>query len=709
MLRRAAELAIRRPRTVVAVWLVVLAVGMGIGGAVFGKLGGLGAAVPGSESRVTADRVDNLDPRPDTIGAMVTATAAGRTIAGDAGLRGRITAAVADLRGIPGVTQVPDPYQTPGMTGDGQAIAVTVTFAGGLGSDAEDKALDAAQTRLRAIGTPDFQVRVSGGPLLDDALNKTAQNDASKAETLSLPIVLVLLVVVFGGLLAAALPLLLALCGVASTLLVLFAFSFVTDLSVYSVQITTMLGLGLGVDYALLMVTRFRQERLVTADVAECVRATVAAAGRTVFFSGLTVAVSLAGIVVYPAPFLRSMGLASCAVVAVDMLAAVTLLPALLAKYGHRIKPASTRRRQGRWFGTFAAGVVRRPVPVLLVIGAALVTAAVPVKGMALTPGDARELPATSEARQVYDLALAHFPGHSNADAVTVLVEDGAARPDYLKHLRSLPGVVDSSQKTYPDGSAIVSLTPSGTDDGAVATGLVKTIRGEHQRAFVTGASAHLVDFRQMLVDRLPVAVGVVLVSVFVLLFLFTGSVLIPLKAVLTNLLSIGAALGAVVWVFQDGHSAAGFGGGVKGGLGALDVTVPPLMIAVAFGLSMDYEIFILGRIREARLHGEDARTAVVTGIRHTGRVVTCAAALLVIVFACFMTGGAAPILEFGLGLTLAVLIDATLVRMMLVPAVLALLGEHGWWAPRTLRGVHRRFGVSEAAEPVRGEVLQRV
>ncbi|NUR57547.1 MAG: MMPL family transporter [Catenulispora sp.] len=720
MLRHAAELAIRRPRTVIAVWLVVFAVGLGVGGAVFGKLGGLGASVPGSESRLTADRVDKLDPGSDTIAAMVTARdhgagPAGRAVAGDAGLRERITGAVADLRAIPGVAQVPDPYTTPGMTGDGQAVAVSVTFAAGLSDHDENNALTAAESRLRALGTPDYQVRVGGGPLLDDALNQTAQSDASRAELISLPIVLVLLIVVFGGLLAAALPLLLALCGVASTLLVLFAFSFVTDLSVYSVQITTMLGLGLGVDYALLIVTRFKQERAAAggradrAAVADCVRATVGRAGRTVFFSGLTVAVSLAGIVVYPAPFLRSMGLASCAVVAVDMLAAVTLLPALLAKYGHRVKPASARRSQGRWFGRVAAGVVRRPVPVLLVIGTVLAVVALPARALSLSPGDARELPAGSEPRQVYDLALAHFPGHSNADSITVLVEQGAARPDYLAHLRALPGVVDSSQKTFPDGSAVVRLTPSGTNDGAVATGLVKTIRGEHQRAFVTGSSAHLVDFRQMLVDRLPYAAAAVLVSVFVLLFLFTGSLLIPLKAVLTNLLSIGAALGAVVWVFQQGHAAGVFGSGVKGGLGSLDVTVPPLMIAVAFGLSMDYEIFILGRIREARVHGgEDARGAVVTGIRHTGRVVTCAAALLVIVFACFMTGGAAPILEFGLGLTLAVLIDATLVRMLLVPAVLALLGEAAWWAPRALRGVHRRFGVDEAPEPVSApDVLQ--
>src|SRR6185437_3758223 len=222
-----------------------------------------------------------------------------------------------------------------------------------------------------------------------------------------------------------------------------------------------------------------------------------------------------------------------------------------------------------------------------------------------------------------YDLSVAHFPGRSAASPLYVLVDGGAARPDYLAHLRSLPGVVEASQKTYPDGSAVLELTPAGTVNGEVATGLVRTIRNEHQGANVTGDSAHLVDFRRMLADRLPYATAVVLLSVFVLLFLFTGSVLIPLKAVLTNLLSIGAALGATVWVFQQGHFAGLFGAGVKGGLGALDVTIPPLMIAVAFGLSMDYEIFLLGRIREARLAGEEAHDAVVTGVRHTGRVVT--------------------------------------------------------------------------------------
>ena len=257
MLRHVAELAIRRPRTVVTVWVVVLVVGLGLGGSVFGKLGGLGGNVPGSESQVTADRITRLDPGTDTIDGLMRLQDRGAGDRRGTGLRSRVTAAVVDLRRIPGVAQVPDPYQTPGATGDGQVIAVQVTFAGGLASHVENDALDAAQNRLHAIETSDVQVRVGGGPLTGDALSHTAQSDAGKAEMISLPIVLLLLVVVFGGLLAASLPLLLAVCAIASTLLVLYGFSFATGLSVYSVQITTMLGLGLGVDYALLMVTRF--------------------------------------------------------------------------------------------------------------------------------------------------------------------------------------------------------------------------------------------------------------------------------------------------------------------------------------------------------------------------------------------------------------------------------------------------------------------
>jgi RND superfamily putative drug exporter len=515
---------------------------------------------------------------------------------------------------------------------------------------------------------------------------------------ISLPVVLALLLVVFGGLRAAALPLVIAVSGIAGAFLALFGFSQVTDISVYAIQVTTMLGLGLAVDYALLMLVRFREERRHTEDVVEAVHRTVAAAGRTVLFSGLTVAVSLTGLLVFPSVFLRSMGLAVAAVVVVDMLAAVTLLPALLTKFGGKIAPAKARPEgeEGRFFARVARFAARRRLAVLATVVPALLVLALPVTGMKIEIGDATQLPTSTEARQLYDTVDAHFPPGTGVSPVTVVLEPGtdAATADRIRalsptaHARELPG-----------GATVVELQPSGRVDGKEATDLAKEVREVRGDApvQVTGPAARLVDFRAMLSERAPWAAVTVLAGIFVLLFAFTGSVLIPLRTILTTLLSLGAALGVVVWVFQDGHLAGALG---AEGLGALSLTAPPLIVAIAFGLAMDYELFILARMREARRATGDDQEAVVTGLRRSGRVVTCAALLLAVVFGAFMTGGFSPILQIGLGLTLAVLIDATVVRMLLVPATMTLLGRWAWWAPKPLRRVHRRFGLSEEAAP---------
>jgi RND superfamily putative drug exporter len=595
------------------------------------------------------------------------------------------------VRRAPGVAAVPDPYTTRGLTArDGRALIVPVTLEGGLGDDAEEKAVDAAAARIKRIEAPD--VHVSGGPLLGKQLGERAQEDVRDAELISLPVVLALLLVVFGGLRAAGLPLVIAVSGIAGAVLALFGFSQVTDISVYAIQVTTMLGLGLAVDYALLMLVRFREERRHTEDVVEAVHRTVAAAGRTVLFSGLTVAVSLTGLLVFPSVFLRSMGLAVAAVVVVDMLAAVTLLPALLTRFGARIAPAKTRPEG--FFGRLARFAARRRIAVLATVVPALLVLALPVTGMRIEIGDATQLPSSTEARQLYDTVGAHFPPGTGVSPVTVVLKPGtdAATADRIRALSPTAEV-----RALPGGARVVQLQPSGRVDGAAATGLVRQVRELRgsEPVQVTGSAARLVDFRAMLADRAPWAALTVLVGIFALLFAFTGSVLIPLRTILTTLLSLGAALGVVVWVFQGGHLAGALG---AEGLGALSLTAPPLIVAIAFGLAMDYELFILARMREARRLTGDDQEAVVTGLRRSGRVVTCAALLLAVVFGAFMTGGFSPILQIGLGLTLAVLIDATVVRMLLVPATMALLGRRAWWAPRPLRRVHERFGVSEEA-----------
>ncbi|MGC0336462.1 MMPL family transporter [Streptomyces sp. SLBN-8D4] len=690
MLSTLARAATRRPLTVIGLWAAFLLLGFGLGTGVFADLSDDVPDVPGTESDTADDYLSGVDPT----GESVTAVVAGEAVS-DAALRAQVERTVARVREIAGVAGVPDPYTTPGLTArDGRALIIPVTFEGGLSDEDEEKATDAAVDTIKRIDAPD--VHVSGGELLGRQLGERAQEDVKNAELISLPVVLALLLVVFGGLRAAALPLVVAVSGIAGAFLGLFAFSQVTDISVYAIQVTTMLGLGLAVDYALLTLVRFREERRHTDDVVEAVHRTVDAAGRTVLFSGLTVAVSLTGLLVFPSVFLRSMGLAVAAVVVVDMLAAVTLLPALLTKFGGRIRPSKARSEdeEGRVFARLARFAQRRRVAVLVTVVPVLLLLALPVTGMRIAIGDARQLPSGTEARQLYDTVGAHFPKGTGVSPVVVVLKPGTD-PATADRVRAL--VPNAESRDLPGGNTVVELRPPGTVDGTAATDLVERVRelrGDRP-VEVTGVAARLVDFRAMLADRAPWAALTVLAAVFVLLFAFTGSVLLPLRTIATTLLSLGAALGVVVWVFQDGHGAGLLGGE---SLGALSLTAPPLIVSIAFGLAMDYELFILARMREARQRDGDDHAAVVTGLRRSGRVVTCAALLLAIVFGAFMTGGFSPILQIGLGLTLAVLIDATVVRMLLVPATMALLGRRAWWAPKPLRRVHDRFGLREAA-----------
>ncbi|WAU83930.1 MMPL family transporter [Streptomyces sp. Qhu-G9] len=699
MLTRIARASTRRPLTVIGLWLLFLLLGFGLGTGVFARLSDSVPDVPGTESDRAAEYLDGIDP----VGESITAVIGGTTVSG-AGLRSQVEAAVADLRDIAGVAAVPDPYTTPGLLAeDGRALVVPVTLKGGLDDEAEEKVLDSADERIHEIRAP--EVHVSGGPLLGQQLGERAQADVARAEIISLPVVLVLLLVIFGGLRAAGLPLLVAVSGIAGAFLALFGFSRFTDISVYAIQVTTMLGLGLAVDYALLMVVRFREERRHTDDVVEAVHRTVARAGRTVLFSGLTVAISLTGLLVFPSTFLRSMGLAVAAVVVVDMLAAITLLPALLARFGGRIAPARTGPdgEEGRVFARLARFAAHRPVAVTVTSVLALLVLALPVTGMRINIGDAQQLPSSTEARRLYDTVDAHFPPGTGVSPVTVVLRPGTD-PATADRIRALsPG---TESRALPGGTTVLSMQPGGSADGSAATELVQRVREARgdEPVQVTGVAARLVDFRAMLGDRAPWAAVTVLAGIFLLLFAFTGSVLIPLRTIVTTLLSLGAALGVVVWVFQDGHLAGLLG---SQELGALSLTAPPLIIAIAFGLAMDYELFILARMRETWLRTGDAQDAVVTGLRRSGRVVSCAALLLAVVFGAFMTGGFAPILQIGLGLTLAVLIDATVVRMLLVPATMALLGRRAWWAPGRLRRTHDRFGLSEEAPASRPELAE--
>ncbi|MFI0350754.1 MMPL family transporter [Actinomadura sp. 9N407] len=671
--------SVRRPWVVIVLWLAVVAAGFGVGTGVFDKLNPEVGSVPGSESYRAEQRLEQAAPRPETITAIVP----GRP-ANDPALKGSLAA----VRAVPGVAEVSEPLPS---SQAGGPLLVEIALAPG---DGQEDAAETAAGRLEGLGAT-----VSGGPLSDAEYDEQAQSDVARAEMLSMPVVLVLLLVFFGGLLAAGLPLLIAVVGVGATFGILYAFSTVTDISVYSIQIVTMLAVGLAVDYALLIVSRFREERHTAPDVHTAVTRTMATAGRTVMFSGLTVAVALAGLTVFPDPFLRSMGVAGAAVVAVDMAVALTLLPALLGRFGHRIKPA--KRREGRAvFARVARAVQRRPVLTLVVAAGAMVTLALPVFGMRISEGDPRMLPESSTTRAMWDQLNRYFPEQAQWGGDIQIIADAPADDPRIASLRrdvaALPGVAEvRMEKAGPEATAMMA-TPRGAAESAEARAAVESIR-DLRAPFgveVTGDTARLADYKAMLVERVPWAIAIVAFGTLLLLFAFTGSVLLPVKAVLTNLLSIGAALGVVVWVFQDGHLAGLFG---TEGAGYLHLTVPVLVGAIAFGLSVDYEVFLLSRIRERWLAGAGPRASVAEGLQHTGGIVTAAALVIGVVFAAFALGGFAPIKALGLGLALAVTLDATIVRMLLVPATMTLLGRYNWWLPRPLHRVHTRLALTES------------
>jgi RND superfamily putative drug exporter len=401
------------------------------------------------------------------------------------------------------------------------------------------------------------------------------------------------------------------------------------------------------------------------------------------------------------------MGLAGMAVVLVDMLAALTLLPALLVLLGHRIRPAKPRTGGGL-LARVARGVQRRPVATMLVTGAALLFVALPALGLRLGLGEPRMLPTDSATRQLYDVLATHYPEGNGPEPIEAVAAAPSTDPSIAALRERIAGVAGIARvEAVPAGADLtvlnaypVDITPSdGTKDAVTA---IRDLPAPFE-VWVTGDAARLVDYESMLVERAPWAIGVVVLGTLLLLFAFTGSVLLPIKAVLTNVLSIGAALGVVVWVFQDGNLAGVFG---ASGLGYLNLTVPVLVAAIAFGLSVDYEVFLLSRIRERWLAGVPADRAVAEGIQRTGRIITSAALLLVVVFAGFLVGGFVPIKGIGLGLVLAVAIDATVVRMLLVPATMTLLGRYNFWAPAPLRHLHRRIEVTEEAPAEREPAL---
>ena len=490
--------------------------------------------------------------------------------------------------------------------------------------------------------------------------------------------------------------------AVVGALLILLWVSHLADISAYSVNVVTMLGLGLAVDYSLLVISRFREERAAGFELPEAIERTLATAGRTVAFSGLTVAASLCGLLAFAEPFLRSLAWGGIGVVLVAMVAAVTLVPALLGLWGRRIRPGAASSSDHGLFYRLSR-LVQRAAPVIVVLVAALlVVLALPFRHARLENSGLESLPRSSESRQLFDTVEDRFQG-GGTDPVVVVVESAPGSPavaGYLRRVGQLPGVARAEARPgTPPRLTVLDVVPEGPSEGPEATRLVGRIRALDRPAAggVTGPAAFLVDYRESLGGRLPYALGLIGLATFVLLFLMTGSVVVPVKAIVMNVLSLGASFGALVWVFQEGHLSGLLGFDPPG---MVDISIPVLIFVFAFGLSMDYEVFLLSRIKEAWDQTGDNDRAVALGLQRTGRIVTSAAALIVVVFCGFAAGELLTIKEVGLGMAIAVVLDATVVRMLLVPATMKLMGRWNWWAPPALRRFHDRFGMGEQRPP---------
>ena len=695
MMSSLASLVVRRRRIVITIWCLVLIAAGTIGSSAFSVLSSSFGAGPSTESGRVTQRLDDLAET----GGEIAIIADGIDVDAPA-VAATIGAGLERIASIDGVIAVVDPWSTGAealRASDGRAALAVVTVRGGLDEEAELALAHQITDVARDIDAP--EVLVGGNVLVGEQFATASENDLLRGEAIALPIAFLAMIFLLGGLRAAGMPMLVALAGVVTSLAVLVAATLIGDVSIFSINVVNMLGIGLGIDYGLLMVSRFREERGGGRELHDAVVQTVATAGKTVVFSALTVAVAMCGLFVFGLPILSSFGIAGLGVVLLCMAAAVTLLPAVLAAVGGRIPPTApaadvagrfyrlTRRVQSHAVAVGAAAIV-----LLLVLGAPFLSARFEI-------GDARTLPASSEVRDVALTLTDRFPARGT-DPVTVIADTEANSTEFLawyEQLTTMPGVAGTAiRPDTPPGLTVVDVTPTGTSQGAAASALVAQLR-EAPPSFDTevgGIAAELIDIKTRLSERLPWAALLVIVATLVLLFLMTGSIIVPIKAVVMNILSLCASFGALVWIFQDGHLAGFFN---FESVGALDLWMPVLILIFAFGLSMDYEVFLLSRIKEVHDETGDNDLAVAVGLQRSGRIITSAAVLIVIVFAGFAAGEVLAIKQLGVGLAIAVLVDATIVRMLLVPATMKLLGERNWWAPAPLRRFYERFGLHEA------------
>jgi len=539
-----------------------------------------------------------------------------------------------------------------------------------------------------------LKVYASGTGVFAHAINTKIADDLKLSEAISIPLTFIFLVFVFGSLVASAMPLLVGVSAILGSLLVMYLLTLFTGVSVFALNLITGLGLGLGIDYSLLMVNRFREELHAGKSVEEAVRKTVSTAGKTVFYSGLTIVITLASLMLFPLMFLKSFGYAGVTVVIMAVLGSLVALPALLAILGTRInkavvrKGAITPKQEGRWAQT-ARFVMRRPVAVVTLSLILLTVLAAPIKDIVFTQVDSRVLPASNPAAAASQIISERFPGQEG-NPIEIVVPNGAQITSQIDKFTSEVAKVDGIVRigplqTYGNDVRVTAIHEMGprTPD---AERLINEIRvlPAPKGTLIGGVAADYADTQNGIARTMPWALLWIVIGVLVLLFVFTGSIILPIKAVILNVLSLAATLGAITWIFVHGNLQWLVGEFTV--TNAVDTGSIILVAVVAFGLSMDYELFLLSRIKEEHDAGKSNVESVAIGLQRSARIITAAAGLLAIVFASFVLSGVTSIKMLGFGVAFAIILDATLVRALLVPALMRLFGERNWWAPEAMK-----------------------
>jgi uncharacterized membrane protein YdfJ with MMPL/SSD domain len=699
LLARLAEGRARRILIVAAIFFVTAGL---VGGSVASRLDPYGADDPATESVEANKLLEDAGYRETGVVVLVSDARVS-----DPGTRERVQGIERELRAREDVASVAGYYDTRSrnfVSRDGDATYLVV----GLEPTGDRQVQDAGEAiEEQLAGRPG--VEVGGSAVASAQVNKQVEEDLRTAELLAFPLLLLLSLVFFRSLVAALLPLLVGGLTIVGTFLLLRAASEFTSISIFALNLVTGLGLGLAIDYSLFVVSRYREEIAKDGPGLAAMRRTMATAGRTVLFSSLTVAAALASLTVFPQRFLYSMGLGGSMVALLAATVALTVLPAVLALLGTRVNalaPGFLQRRADRDARSPAAGfwyrlsrlVMRRPVPIATVTAVALLALGLPFLGIRFNTPNAQVLPGSASARQVDDALRSEFAPFRDTP-IRVAVEGGpSAVARTREQLRTVPGIaaVNPPRRLGAGVTAIeaISAHPELSDETKETVERVRALpEPAGARVLVTGGGAEFLDLQDSLLDHLPIAIAIAVIATVVILFLMTGSVVLPLQALAMNILNLSAVFGILVLIFQDGRLESLL---AYTSQGAIEQTMPLLIFAVAFGLSTDYGVFLLSRIKEARDAGAGEAESVAIGVERTGRIVTAAALLFAIAIGAFATSEIVFIKQNGIGTALAVLIDATILRALLVPSLMAMLGRWNWWAPRPLRWLHERIGLSE-------------